>query len=189
MAGNKPSIEAVCQKCIVRRLGSNTHQTQVALRKLICESLAKEFETALSFERRAALAHKWDNSLRESMSCSLRLTCSRARKGKEQPISSSGYEQAETHERTLCSSYPLRLNNSRLISFPSERLRPAICVCTIRGEPQPLPQDPSVWRKGIHHASVKRTPVRICCRRRRSHRVNPRNDSARARRLPCQFLH
>jgi hypothetical protein len=31
----------------------------------MCESLAKEFEMALTFERRAALARKWDVTLKE----------------------------------------------------------------------------------------------------------------------------
>jgi hypothetical protein len=50
---------------IIRKLRVHTLKAQLALRHLICESLAKEFETALTFERRAALARKWDVTLKE----------------------------------------------------------------------------------------------------------------------------
>jgi len=50
---------------IIRKLRVHTLKAQLALRHLMCESLAKEFETALTFERRAALARKWDVTLKE----------------------------------------------------------------------------------------------------------------------------
>jgi hypothetical protein len=50
---------------ILRRLKIHSFKAQVVLRKLVCESLATEFLTALSFEQRALLARKWDETLKE----------------------------------------------------------------------------------------------------------------------------
>lgn len=50
---------------VIRRLRIRNLKAQVALRKLIRESLAKEFEAALSVEDRAVFAQRADSALKE----------------------------------------------------------------------------------------------------------------------------
>jgi len=52
---------------MIHKLRVQALQTQLALRKFVCASLAKEFEVeSLSVKQRAALAHHWDDTLKES---------------------------------------------------------------------------------------------------------------------------
>ncbi len=52
---------------MIHKLRIQALQAQLALRKFVCASLAKEFEAeSLSVKQRAALAHHWDDTLNES---------------------------------------------------------------------------------------------------------------------------
>jgi hypothetical protein len=52
---------------IIRKLRVQNLTAQVALRRYVCEFLAREFQTpTLTTHERAALAHRWDISLKES---------------------------------------------------------------------------------------------------------------------------
>jgi hypothetical protein len=52
---------------IIRKLKIQTLKALLALRQHQCASLAIEFETAsLTFRQRAGLAHRWDDTLKES---------------------------------------------------------------------------------------------------------------------------
>ena len=50
---------------IIHKLKIHHLKALLALRNLICESLAKEFETEPVFEQRALLARRWDATLKE----------------------------------------------------------------------------------------------------------------------------
>lgn len=51
---------------VIRKLRIQNLKAQVVLRQLLCASLAREFETAsLTFDERAAIAHRWDEALKE----------------------------------------------------------------------------------------------------------------------------
>lgn len=52
---------------VIPKLKIQTLKAQLALRSFVCASLAQEFDTAmLTFEQRAILAHRWDETLKES---------------------------------------------------------------------------------------------------------------------------
>jgi hypothetical protein len=52
---------------VIHKLRIHTLQAQLALRQHLCASLAKEFEAGnLTVEQKAALAHRWDDTLKES---------------------------------------------------------------------------------------------------------------------------
>jgi hypothetical protein len=52
---------------MIRKLRIHHLKAQVGLRQLVCETLAKEFEArSLTVEQRTALAHRWDDAMKES---------------------------------------------------------------------------------------------------------------------------
>ena len=52
---------------IVRKLKIQTYKAQLAFRHYVCAALAKELEAGtLTAEQKAALAHRWDDTLKES---------------------------------------------------------------------------------------------------------------------------
>ncbi len=53
-------------EAIIRKFWIHTLKAQLALRQQICAILSLEFEAAgLTFGQRAALAHRWDDTLKE----------------------------------------------------------------------------------------------------------------------------